>query len=44
MYGANYDRLLSIKKKYDPNDMFYATAAVGSDVWTVEANGRLCKA
>ncbi|KAL9009835.1 MAG: hypothetical protein Q9173_005170 [Seirophora scorigena] len=42
-YGANYDRLKSIKAKYDPNDIFYATTAVGSDDWVVEAPGRLCR-
>lgn len=42
-YGANYDRLLSIKKKYDPQGLFYATTAVGSEAWTRQDNGRLCK-
>ena len=44
LYGANYDRLLSIKNKHDPNHLFYATTAVGSDYWQVQADGRLCKA
>ena len=42
-YGANYDRLLSIKQTYDPDHLFYATTAVGSDYWTVEPDGRLCR-
>ncbi|KAL9070954.1 MAG: hypothetical protein Q9157_005648 [Trypethelium eluteriae] len=42
LYGANYDRLLSIKNKHDPTHMFYATTAVGSDYWQVQADGRLC--
>lgn len=42
-YGANYDRLLSIKKKYDPQGLFYATTAVGSEAWIRQDNGRLCK-
>ncbi|KAF7894776.1 uncharacterized protein EAF01_010226 [Botrytis porri] len=42
-YGLSYDRLLSIKKKYDPNHIFYGHTAVGSEYWTEEADGRLCK-
>jgi len=43
-FGSNYNTLLSIKKKYDPNDLFYAVTAVGSDVWNVASNGRMCRA
>ncbi|KAI5844025.1 FAD binding domain protein [Morchella snyderi] len=42
-FGANYDRLLKIKDKYDPEHIFYAITAVGSDRWTVEDSGRLCR-
>ena len=42
-FGANYDKLLAVKKKYDPNDLFYAIASVGHDVWAVESDGRLCR-
>ena len=42
-YGANYKRLRSIKAKYDPHDIFYATTAVGSDEWQVEEPGVLCR-
>ncbi|KAL8977429.1 MAG: hypothetical protein Q9205_006767, partial [Flavoplaca limonia] len=40
-YGPNYAQLKSIKKKYDPNSIFYATTAVGSDDWVIEDPGRL---
>ncbi|KAF4998728.1 hypothetical protein FGRMN_3054 [Fusarium graminum] len=43
-YGANYDKLLKIKKKYDPKNLFYATVVAGSDAWTIANDGRMCKA
>jgi FAD/FMN-containing dehydrogenase len=43
-YGANYDKLLQIKKKYDPEHLFYATVAVGSEEWDVANDGRMCRA
>ncbi|KAJ5714327.1 uncharacterized protein N7483_011508 [Penicillium malachiteum] len=43
-YGINYDSLRAIKKKYDPEDLFYAHSAVGSDVWKVAEDKRLCRA
>ncbi|KAI1455763.1 hypothetical protein F4805DRAFT_434791 [Annulohypoxylon moriforme] len=43
-FGDNYGKLLRIKRKYDPNNLFWANAAVGSDEsWKVEADGRLCR-
>ncbi|KUI53150.1 6-hydroxy-D-nicotine oxidase [Cytospora mali] len=43
-FGSNYARLLAIKAEYDPNNLFWAEAAVGSDVsWVIAADGRLCK-
>ncbi|KAK3327948.1 hypothetical protein B0T19DRAFT_178210 [Cercophora scortea] len=42
-FGANYQTLLSIKKKYDPDFLFYAIKAVGSETWTVADDGRMCK-
>ncbi|KAL5048960.1 hypothetical protein BDW71DRAFT_176885 [Aspergillus fruticulosus] len=43
-YGSNYNALRKVKAKYDPNEVFYASKAVGSDEWTVSASGRLCRA
>lgn len=42
-YGANYARLLSIRNKFDPESIFYAPTAVGSDKWKVDSRGALCK-
>ena len=43
-YGSNYERLRQIKSQYDPNDLFYAVTAVGSDAWNITSDGRLCRA
>jgi hypothetical protein len=43
MYGANYDRLLEIKHAYDPNYRMYGLFAVGSDEFTLDGEGRLCR-
>ncbi|RFU34023.1 hypothetical protein B7463_g2267, partial [Scytalidium lignicola] len=42
-YGANYGRLRSIKKKYDPKDLFYTVTSVGSEAWVLDGEGRLCR-
>jgi len=31
-WGSNYDRLLDVKKKYDPHNMFWCHHCVGSDM------------
>lgn len=43
-YGSNYEKLLSIKQKWDPESLFFCKLAVGSDAWTVANDGRMCKA
>jgi len=42
-YGENYERLRKVKRKWDNRDLFYATTAVGSEVWTKAHDGRLCR-
>lgn len=41
-FGVNYPDLLSIKNKYDPDNLLYAIVAVGSEAYTVDNNGRMC--
>ncbi|GIC90307.1 FAD-binding oxidoreductase [Aspergillus udagawae] len=51
-YGAHYDRLYSLKQRYDPWGLFFALTAVGAEDWEVQVtdpvpyswnnNGRLC--
>jgi len=42
-FGANYPALLAIKLKWDPNFFFYATKGVGSEIWNVADDGRMCQ-
>lgn len=42
-FGPNLDRLRRIKKKYDVLDLFYGQTAVGSEAWSSDATGRLCR-
>ncbi|MCJ1286178.1 hypothetical protein MMC26_005523 [Xylographa opegraphella] len=43
-FGANYDALLKIKKKYDPGFALWQHTSVGADAyWEVAGDGRLCR-
>jgi hypothetical protein len=43
-YGSNYAKLRDIKDRWDPESVFYAYTAVGSEDWVVDGSGRLCRA
>ncbi|KAK7917502.1 FAD binding domain-containing protein [Apiospora marii] len=43
LYGNHYQRLLEIKRKYDPKSIMYAKTAVGSEEWEERGDGRLCR-
>ena len=43
-YGDHAERLGAIKKRWDPEGVFYCETCVGSEQWTVEASGQLCQA
>jgi FAD/FMN-containing dehydrogenase len=40
-WGGNYPRLAEIKKRYDPDGLFYVHNGVGSDEWTSDGFTRL---
>ncbi|KAJ8131092.1 hypothetical protein O1611_g2537 [Lasiodiplodia mahajangana] len=42
-HGPNYQRLLTVKERYDPNHIFYGSTAVGSDYYEIDNAGRLCR-
>ncbi|KAL4940074.1 hypothetical protein BDV06DRAFT_230588 [Aspergillus oleicola] len=43
-YGENYERLLRVKEKYDPNGSLFVWGGVGSDDWEYDLHsGFLCQ-
>jgi hypothetical protein len=42
-FGKNFAKLGDIKRKYDPENMFYILKGVGSQEWSVDAGGRMCR-
>jgi hypothetical protein len=43
-FGANYPRLLAVKTKWDPEGVLYGRNNVGSEMWHVGEDGRMCRA
>lgn len=43
-FGPNYERLLSIKRLYDPDGLLYCKNCVGSEQWEEQMDGGLCQA
>lgn len=42
-YSIHWSSLSKIKAKYDPNGVFYCITCVGSESWTVNDDGSLCR-
>ncbi|KAK5624955.1 hypothetical protein RRF57_000671 [Xylaria bambusicola] len=42
-YGTNYDRLLSMTRVYDLEDLFYAAMTMRFDAGVPGGSGRLCR-
>lgn len=42
-FKRTYVKLLAIKKKWDPENLFYVLKGVGSDAWEVDNDGRMCR-
>jgi FAD/FMN-containing dehydrogenase len=40
-WGGNYDRLLAVKSKYDPDGLFFLHHGVGSEDWSTDGFTRL---
>lgn len=40
-WGSNYSRLAAIKKKYDPNGLFFVHNGVGSEQWSIDGFTKL---
>ena len=41
-WGENYERLLRLKRRWDPKDVFWCEVCVGGERWR-EREGRVCK-
>ena len=41
-WGTNYDRLSTIKKRYDPEHLFWVTPGINAEEWVAEGD-RICR-
>ena len=42
-WGSNYPRLAEIKKKYDPDGLFFVHNGVGSEQWSTDGFTKLSR-
>lgn len=42
-WGDNYKDLLEVKEKWDPEHFFFVPKGVGSEIWSIAEDGRMCK-
>jgi FAD/FMN-containing dehydrogenase len=42
-WGANYARLQSVKRKYDPDGLFFVHNGVGSEEWSKDGFTRIAR-
>lgn len=42
-WGSNYQRLLDIKRRLDPEDVLWCSPCVGNERWRQGRDGRLCR-
>jgi FAD/FMN-containing dehydrogenase len=43
IYGSNYNNLLQVKKRYDPDGFFYSLHTPGAENWVINDQWRMCR-